>query len=157
MHKHTKITPSLRREVYTIWLNGQRNVSRLAKSYHVDRNVIYRILKRGRLGDFTVHDSKNHRFRTIEFVLKRLSRVEEQVRKRLERLAQKHKRYEKNVPGEMIHGDTRRLPPIKILGQKLSRREVLFVAIDDSTRFLAADIFPDKTMWGSAEERRASL
>lgn len=151
MHKHTKLTPSLRREVYKAWLDSKRNVLRLAKSYHVDRNVIYRIIKRGRLGDFTVHDSTNHRFRTIEYGLKRLSKTEERIQRRLDYLSlRRSQHYEKNVPGEMIHGDTRCLPTIKLPGQKQKRIEVLFVAIDDSTRFLTADILPDKTMWSSS-------
>lgn len=150
MHKHTKLTLNTRREVYDTWIHSNRTVTDLARSYHVDRNIIYRVIARGRLGDFSVHDSTNHRFRTIEFGLKRLLRKEVQVQKRLDRGVRKHPRYEKNVPGEMVHGDTKRLPPLKGLPVRYMRREVLFVAIDDCSRFLMADILPDKTMWSSA-------
>lgn len=148
MHKHTKLTPNTRREVYGIWLKGNRNVSALARSYHVDRNVILRVILRGRLGDFSVHDSTNHRFRTIEYGLKRLAKTENEIQKRLDR-QKRHIRYEKNVPGEMLHGDTKVLPPLKGIPEG-KRREVLFVAIDDCTRYLVADILPDKTMWSSS-------
>lgn len=149
MHKHTKLTVNTRREIYGIWIHGHRTVSDLARSYHVDRNVIYRVLQRGRLGDFSVHDSTNHRFRTIEFGLKRLLKMERLVQRRLDALAKKHPRYEKSIPGELVHGDTKRLEPIPGLPMRSLRREVLFIAIDDCTRYLVADILPDKTMWSS--------
>jgi len=51
--------------------------------------------------------------------------------------------------GQMIHGDTKRLPLLK--GQKaMENREYLFVAIDDFSRELYAAIKPDKTQHSSA-------
>lgn len=144
MHKYTKLTPTLRREVYAKWCAGRASFRSLATQYHVDKNIIAVAIRRGRLGDFSVHDSTNHRFRTIEYGLKRLTKAADRVERRLAR--QRIIRYERNIPGELVHGDTKRLP--KLPGQQ--RREVLFIAIDDCTRWLVADIYPDKTMWSAS-------
>lgn len=143
MHKYTKLTPTLRREVYAKWCSGKVSFRRLGQQYHVDKNIIAVAIRRGRLGDFSVHDSTNHRFRTVEYGLKRLAKTAERI---AQRLAKVHPRYERKSPGELVHGDTKRLP--KLPGQR--GREVLFVAIDDCTRWLVADIYPDKTMWSSS-------
>lgn len=153
MHKSTKLTPTLRREVYDQWINHTRSLRDLARSYHVDKHVISRVLARGKLKDFSVHDSTNRRYRTIEFGIKRLAVTERWLAKRDALKKALHlTRYEKSIPGEMVHGDTKRLPNIPGLHtHRISpHREVLFVAIDDATRFLVADILPDKTMWSAS-------
>lgn len=145
MHKNTKLTPTLRREAYQKWCNGHSSFRKLANHYHVDKNVISKVIKRGRLGDFSVHDSTNHRYRTIEYGLKRLTKAFNRVKKKKDA-----NRYEKAYPGEMVHGDTKRLPNLSAEKGKHRKREVLFVGIDDCTRYLVADILPDKTMWSSS-------
>lgn len=146
MHKNTKIPPALRREVYHQWIEG-RSQRFLADEYHVDKKVIKRILVRGRLQDFSVHDSTNHRYRTIEYGLKKLLKTEQKLQKRAERLA--IVRYEKSYPGEMVHADTKLLP--QLLGEtKQVPRERLYVALDDFSRDLVADILPDKSQESSA-------
>jgi hypothetical protein len=64
MHKNTKLTPVLRREIYAKWVRGREDVSLriLAAEYHVDKRVIGRIIERGSRGDFDVHDSSNLRY-----------------------------------------------------------------------------------------------
>lgn len=152
MHKHTKLTPSLRREIYQKWCLHRYSFRQLAKDYHVDKNIIRTAVLRGRLGDFTVHDSTNHRYRTIEYGLKRLAVTEKEVAQRLERQAHRRKRYEKTIPGEMVHGDTKRLPAIRTsrYGRILGLPETLYVMIDDYSRHLTADILPGKTMWDAS-------
>ncbi len=146
MHKSTKVPPVLRREVYDRWCTGRWSQRRLADEYHVDKKVIGRIIVRGRLGDFSVHDSTNARYRTIEYGLKRLMKTGQRLEKRAERLA--IKRYEKSYPGEMVHADTKLLPRLK--GEtKDMPRERLYVAIDDFSRCLVADIMPDKSQESS--------
>lgn len=146
MHKHTKLPPVLRQEVYEYWKKGKTQRF-LADEYHVDKRVIGRIVVRGRLGDFSVHDSTNERYRTIEYGLKRLMKTEGKLTKRAERLA--IKRYEKSYPGEMVHADNKLLP--RLTGEtKEVRRERLFVAIDDYSRTLCADILPDKSQESAA-------
>lgn len=149
MHKHTKLTPTLRKEVYAMWSTGRHSFRSLARSYHVDKNVIGKAVLRGRLGDFSVHDSTNRRYRTIEYGLRRLAKAGDLVQKRLDR--QNVRRYEHAIPGEMVHGDTKRLRNVWIKGvPPRPKQEVLFVSIDDCTRWLVADILPDKTMWSSS-------
>jgi len=153
MHKNTKLTPTLRKEIYTIWCNRIHSVRNIATQYHVDKNVIRTVLLRGRLGDFTVHDSVNYRYRTIEYGLKRLSVTEREVEKQILKQKKRSIRYEKAIPGEMVHGDTKRLPAIlkpMRYRQIQSPSEVLFVSIDDHSRWLTADILPDKSMWSSS-------
>lgn len=146
MHKNTKLPERMRREVYEKWTGGSWSQRRLADEYHVDKRVIGRIIVRGRRGDFKVHDSTNHRYRTIEYGLKKLMKTKHKLQKRAERLA--IKRYEKSYPGEMVHADTKLLPRLK--GEtKTTKRERLYVAIDDFSRTLVADILPDKTQESS--------
>ena len=86
------------------------------------------------------HDSTNQRFKTLQYGFKRLAKVEQTIQERLKREA---KPYNKSYPGELIHFDTKRLPLLK--GQSTHEpREYLFVAIDDFSRELYADIFPEK-------------
>lgn len=146
MHKNTKIPPALRTEIYTLWCTQNWSQRRLADEYHVDKKIIGRIIVRGRLGDFSVHDSTNHRYRTLEYGLKKLMKTQQRLQKRADRLA--IKRYEKEYPGEMVHADTKMLP--RLIGEtKATPRERLYVAIDDFSRTLVADIMPDKSQESS--------
>ena len=78
--------------------------------------------------------------KNVQYGLKRLAKVEQTIQERLKREA---KRYNKSYPGELVHLDTKRLPLLK--GQSANKpREYLFVAIDDFSRELYADIFPIK-------------
>ena len=55
MHKSTKITPVIRKEVFARWKKEKISQRQLAKEYHVDKRVIGRIIERGKKGDFDVH------------------------------------------------------------------------------------------------------
>lgn len=153
MHKNTKLTPTLRREIYQIWENRKYSFRDLAKNYHVDKNIISKVIVRGKLGDFSVHDSTNHRYRKLEYGLKRLSVTEQKLSTRIAKRERRERRYEKATPGEMVHGDTKRLPHVyqpntfrKIAISSL----VLYIWIDDHSRWLMADLLPDRTMWSSS-------
>lgn len=54
MHKNTKLTPVRRKEIYELWCKGT-TVSALAEIFRVTRRVVYLIIARARLGDFSVH------------------------------------------------------------------------------------------------------
>ena len=141
IHKRTRLTPLQRQEVYRIYHGEGKKVSELADEYHVSRPTIYKILRCGRKQDFSIHRSTNKRFCCLKYGIKRLSKIEKELEARLKKQA---KRYNKDYPGQMLHGDTKRLPLLE--GQKsLDRREYLFVAIDDFSRDLYAAILPDKT------------
>jgi len=141
IHKNTRLTPLQREEIFAKHHRDHIKVSQLADEYHVSRPTIYKILSRGRKRDFSVHRSVNARFRTLQWGLRRLAKIEKDVEERLKKAA---KRYNKSYPGQMFHGDTKRLPLLK--GQKQTDpREYLFVAVDDFSRELYAAILPDKT------------
>ena len=153
MHKNTKLTPNLRRDIYRSWSKGYSSLRSLALQYHVDKNIIKIVILRGKIGDFTIHDSTNHRYRTIEYGLRRLAYTERQVGKKLAKRERRANRYERRIPGEMVHSDTKRFPNINRpdrFRQPIIKAPVLYIAIDDYSRFLVADILPDKTMWSSA-------
>lgn len=148
MHKNTRLLPRMRRELYRRWIDGD-TIADLARHYQISRATVYRVIKKARLDIFVNLPSVNHRYRTIEYGLKTLSKVEKKLAKKLARREHRLKRYEKSSPGEMVHFDTKRLPVM--YGEAVSGpREWLFVAIDDFSRFLVADILPDKTGYSSA-------
>lgn len=112
--------------------------------YQGQRSII---LHRGRKNNYSIHKSTNARFRCLKYGLRRLARIEKEIEEHLKCEA---KRYNKDYPGQMLHGDTKRLPLLR--NQKTTeKREYLFVAIDDFSRELFAAILPDKTRF-SAEK-----
>lgn len=106
-------------------------------------------IKKARLGIFVNLPSINHRYRSVRYGLARLTKTECMLAKKLARRAHRLRRYEKDEPGELVHFDTKRLPVMR--GEPITiPREYLFVAIDDFSRMLVADILPDKTAYSSA-------
>ncbi len=147
IHKRTRLTPIQREEIYKRHFTNKVRVIQLSEEYHVSRPTIYKILAHGRKRDFSVHRSTNARFRSLKYGLRRLAKIEKSIEERLKRQA---KRYNKDYPGQMLHGDTKRLPILK--GQKATdQREYLFVAVDDFSRELFAAILPDKTQHSAAQ------
>lgn len=147
IHKNARLTPIQRREIADKYNNQNVRICDLTRQYSVTAPTIYKVIHRARGNDYSVHKSTNKRFRCLEYGLKRLSKVEIQLEKKLKQQA---RRYEKSYPGEMIHGDTKRLPLLR--GESpTDKREYLFVAIDDYSRELFATILPDKTQF-SAEK-----
>ena len=148
MHKNPTLFPYQRREIFSRWGMGSP-VSDLSKEYKVTRQTIYDTLKDARLGIFHNRSSCNKRYQALEWGFKRLAKAEKQVAERLARKEHRLRRYEKSIPGEMIHLDTKRLPLLR--GEAaVQPREYLFVAVDDHSRFAFADIFPDKTSYSAA-------
>lgn len=141
IHKKARLTPVQRREIVDKYNNQGIRICDLCRQYSVTAPTIYKVLRRARQNDFTIHNSTNKRFRCLEYGLKRISKVEAALEKKLRAQA---RRYEKSYPGEMVHGDTKRLPLLK--GESsFAQREYLFVAIDDYSRELFGAILPDKT------------
>lgn len=147
IHKRTRLTPLQREEVCRTYYKEKWRVCDLSRAYHVSRPTIYKILARGRQGDYFIHKSVNARFRCLKYGIRRLAKIEKAIEERLKRNA---KRYNKQYPGQMIHGDTKRLPLLK--DQKTTQtREYLFIAVDDYSRELFAAIMPDKTQYSAAK------
>ena len=140
IHKRSRVTLLDRQEIWRFYQIRLWKVAHLTERFQVSRPTIYDVLKRARLQEFKPRDSTNQRFKTLQYGLKRLAKIEQTIQERHKREA---KRYNKSYPGELIHFDTKRLPLLK--GQSTNEpREYLFVAIDDFSRELYADIFPEK-------------
>lgn len=124
-------------------------VTNLAREYKVSRETIYGTLKDAKLGIFINRTSMNHRYRTIEYGLRRIEETIKVLAEKERKKAHRLKRYERNIPRELVHLDTKRLPLLR--GEAIMQtREYLFVAIDDHSRYLFANIFPDKTSYSAA-------
>jgi len=62
MHRTTKLTAAMRKEVFERWKKGASSLRALGREYHVDKKVIQRIIARGKTGDFSVHSSANLKY-----------------------------------------------------------------------------------------------
>lgn len=148
MRKNTKLLPNQRREAYRRWQQGD-SITDLARYYRTSREAMHRAIRKAKLGIFCNLPSINHRYRTVSYGLKHLSQIEKILAKKIAKREKRLRRYEKTYPGEMVHFDTKKLPVM--LGEAVSQpREWLHIAVDDYSRFLTADILPDKTSYSSA-------
>ena len=148
MHKNTKLLPYQRREAYRRWRDGD-TATDLAAHYGVTRKTLYEVFTKAKLGVFENYSSKNLRYRTLEYGLARLAKVEARARKNLTKRERRLNRYQKAYPGEMVHTDSSMLPLLR--GEAaVTPREYLYVFVDDYSRFLFADIVPDQTSWSAA-------
>lgn len=148
MHKNTKLLPYQRREAYRRWRDGDK-VTYLAEYYHVSRKTLYESFHKAKLGVFENYSSKNMKYRTIEYGLKKLVRTEKKLGKVLAKREHRLNRYNKKHPGEMVHTDSSFLP--RISGEAITTpKEFLYVFIDDYSRTLFADILPDQTSYSAA-------
>ena len=148
MHKNTKLLPYQRREAYRRWRDGDR-VTELAKYYRVSRKTLYEIFHKAKLGIFGNYSSKNLRYRTIEYGLKKLAKTELKLEKKLLKRQRRLNRYAKKHSGEMLHTDSSMLSLVS--GEAITTpKEYLYVFIDDYSRTLFADILPDQTSYSAA-------
>jgi len=148
MHKNTRLLPYQRREAYRRWRDGDKATD-LARHYGVSRTCLYEVFKKAKLGVFANYSSKNLRYRTIEYGLKKLRQRERALIKKLLKRERRLNRYQKDYPGEMVHTDSSILPLLR--GEAGNTpREYLYIFIDDYSRFLFADILPDQTSWSAA-------
>ena len=145
IHKRARLPPAQRQEIFEKYHAGVR-ICDLTRQYSVSRPTIYKVVHRARHKDFSLHRSINKRYRCLQYGLKRLAKVEAALEKKLKVQA---RRYNKQYPGEMVHGDTVRLPLIE--GESaFAQREYLYVGVDDFSRELYAAILPDKTQYSAA-------
>lgn len=148
MHKNTKLLPYQRREAFRRWRSGD-SATALALYYHVSRKTLYEVFHKAKLGVFENYSSKNLRYRTIEFGLKKLRKTELKLEKIVTKREIRYNRYTKRYPGEMVHTDSSFLP--RISGEAVTTpKEFLYVFIDDYSRTLFADILPDQTSYSAA-------
>lgn len=145
IHKKTRLTPIQRKQLVDDYFQEHIRVCDLCRKYRVTAPTVYKIIHRSRDNDYSIHGSINKRFQCLEYGLKRLSKIEKQLEEKLKKQAM---RYNKKYPGEMIHGDTKRLPLLTGESPKESH-EYLFIAIDDYSRELYGAILPDKTQYSA--------
>jgi len=108
-HKNAKLTPMVKQEMVARLGTGEVNQSQAGRIYGIHRNTVAKWVKEvGETGNWLCLDKtscpEKHR---VSSALKRLTRVEERIQKRLER---DMLRYVKDHPGELVHFDTKKLP-----------------------------------------------
>jgi transposase InsO family protein len=148
LHKNTRLLPKQRLEIFEKYNQQEYKVSQLADEYRVSRPTIYKVLREVRLGNLMPKKSVNKRYRTLEYGLKRLAKIELKIQ---EKLKSRAKRYNKSYPGEMVHVDCMRLPLLEGEKRTTHRYQYLFVGIDDFSRELFAVIMPDKTAFSATK------
>jgi transposase InsO family protein len=147
VHGNTKLTPKQRRSLADDYFIHRFRKKDLIDKYRVSYPTINKILSRARHGDYTLHTSTNKRYQTIEYGLKRLSKIEQKLEAKRKAYA---RRYEKTYPGELLHLDTKRHPLLD--GEtRADGYEYLFVAVDDYARELYVGIYPDKSQHSAAD------
>lgn len=95
IHKNTKATPVIRKEIWEDYGAGHKDKTRLAEKYRLSRPTIYKIIKDMRIGYLYPKPSVNHRFASLEYGMKRLAKIEEQILKKKNAEA---RRYNKQYP-----------------------------------------------------------
>ncbi len=148
MHKLTKLTPLIRREIYskykekmrvTKWKRKEEYYCELWEYYRVHYNLIRKIIKRGKEWDFTVHKSTTKA--NLWHCFKNYTKAERKLFKTLNRNAGII-RYEKRMAGEMVHIDVHKQKNIKWENPK--KKKYWAGLIDDATRITYAEVLSNK-------------
>lgn len=142
MHKLTKITPLVRGEIYKDYTESKYKIKTLSSKYRVHRNTISKILVRGKIWDFTIHNSTTYKNKQLEFWLKRLSRTEKKLEKRILRNEIAKTRYEKDMAWELVHIDLHKMKNIK--WENPNKKKYWAWVIDDATRISYVEVLPNK-------------
>ena len=148
MHKLTKITPLIRKEIWrkykeylrkTKWKNKEIILNELKDFYRVHYNTIRKIIKRARKRDFTVHLSTRND--NVWWKYKLYVKVEKKLLKRLKR-ENEIIRYEKEMAWELVHIDLHKRKNIKWENPK--KKKYIAWVIDDATRIQYSEELSDK-------------
>ncbi len=147
MHKLTKITPLIRKEIFkkykekmkiTNWKDKEQYYQELSLFYRVHYNTIRKIILRWKNWDFTVHKS------TIKanqwYKIKKVFKVEKKIQNKLNR--DKILRYEKEMAWELVHIDLHKRKNIKWENSK--KKKYIAWIIDDATRLKYGEELPNK-------------
>lgn len=140
MHKSTKVTPRIRREIYTRWKEGI-DQKQLATDYRIHRNTVSKICSRWDMGDFSVHTSTRSDYRTFKYNIRKLDRLSAHLKKAADRKAGII-RYEKKYAWELGHIDVHKLKNIK--WQDPKKKKYLATLVDDATRISYSQKLPNK-------------
>ena len=91
LHKNIRLTPLDRREIWKLYKTRFFTQQSLALKFRVSRQTIAKILKQCRSGLFYPRDSKNHRYKSCFYGIRRLAKVERSVELKLKSKVQKNK------------------------------------------------------------------
>jgi len=75
-----RLLPEHRMAIFKAHFYNQKTVTELANKYNVSRPTIYKILERGKKGDFSIHKSTNERYRCLKYGIKRLVKIENKLK-----------------------------------------------------------------------------
>jgi transposase InsO family protein len=148
MHSLTKLTPLIRKEIYskykekmttTKWKKKEELYKELATFYRVHYNLIRKVIKRGKNWDFTIHKSTTRA--NLGHCFKKYTKAERKLLKALKRESE-IVRYEKEMAGELVHIDVHKQKNIKWENPK--KKKYWAWAIDDATRIAYAEVLPNK-------------
>lgn len=148
MHKLTKITPYIRKEIWkkykkkltkTKWKNKEVILNELADFYRVHYNTIRKIVKRARKWDFTIHLSTRND--NLWWKFKLYVKAEKKLLKKLKR-ENEIIRYEKEMAWELVHIDLHKRKNIKWEDPK--KKKYIAWVIDDATRLYYSEELPNK-------------
>jgi transposase InsO family protein len=136
--QYIKLNEHNRKVIYQMYLTKSKTQQQLAQLYGVSRQTISVVIKRARLGDFSIHKPANVRWNTQEYIDKRESnrlRDEElKAKRKIQRDLIKASRYEHELPNSMLHMELKLLPPI--LGEQIvkGQKQYLLAVVDDCSR-----------------------
>jgi DNA-binding MarR family transcriptional regulator len=82
IHKRTRLTLSNREELWKLHCTRKHSQSDLAEIFRVSRQTISKILQRCRGREFVPRSSINKRFKSLQYGLKRLKKVEFEIEKK---------------------------------------------------------------------------
>jgi len=140
MHKSTKLPIRLRKETYRQYLDWIK-IQVIADYYHVHRNLIWRIVKRWKQWDFSVHSSTRLDYKSLQYWLKKIDAIVEKIQIKQDKYWSII-RYEKEHAWELVHIDLHKLKNIK--GQDPKKKRYHAWVIDDATRVCYSEVLPDK-------------
>jgi hypothetical protein len=148
MHKLTKITPLIRKEIWrkykenmqiTKWKHKEDQYEVLAGFYRIHYNTIRKIIQRARKQDFSVHLSTTRNNLWCNF--KKYLKEEKRILRRILRESA-IVRYEKSMAWELVHIDLHKRKNIKWENPK--KKKYVAGVIDDATRVNYCEILPNK-------------
>lgn len=140
MHKLTKLSEWSRRDVYRryqLWYKVQD----IANYYHVHRNLIWRVIKRAKHWDFTVHSSCRLWYKSVKYWLRKIDALVDTIKKKQARYWN-IVRYEKEHAWELVHIDIHKLKNMR--WQYPRKKKYHAWVIDDATRICYSEVLPDK-------------
>lgn len=146
IHKNTKATPVIKQEIRDEYCRWEKDKTVLSVKYRLSRPTIYKILKDMRMQYKYPKPSINHRFRALEYGMKRLAKIEVGI---LKKKNAESRRYEKSYPWELFHMDTKKLPAIAWDPDK--SKEYIVVWIDHYSAEWYAVIMRNKTQESTRE------